>query len=123
MMNSLHRCLLRGVLLALALLAAGPVSAHAVVKASSLSDTTMSADTATHVALFFNSGIELALSQIFLVTKGDKHVRLEAVSGDKPGEVIVSIPPLVPGDYALHYKIFAADGHLTEDIIHFKVEQ
>ncbi|MEN8260021.1 MAG: copper resistance CopC family protein [Pseudomonadota bacterium] len=115
--------LLRIVFLAFVLTDAGLVSAHAVVKESSLTDSTLSPQTATQVELFFNSGIELALSQIFLVSKGDKHERLEAVPGNKPGQIIISIPPLNPGEYALRYKIFAADGHLTEDIIYFEVSQ
>lgn len=123
MRYKIHGQLLHGLLLAFFLMNSGAGHAHAVVKQSSLQNGTLSAGVATKVELFFNSGIELALSQIFLVSKGDKHQRLEAVLGDKPGQVVISIPPLGPGDYALRYKIFAADGHLTEDIIYFKVSQ
>ena len=53
--------------------------------------------------------------------KGDKHALLKVESGHKQGEVIVYIPALEPGEYAIKFKVFAADGHLTEDIIHFSV--
>jgi len=32
------------------------------------------------------------------------------------------MPALEAGKYALHYKVFAADGHITDDIIHFTVK-
>ena len=39
-----------------------------------------------------------------------------AVSRDRS---LSDIPALEAGDYALKFKVFAADGHLTEDVIHF----
>ena len=99
------------------------VAAHAVITDYSLKIAPIHANTAAKVELSFNSQIELGLSQIFLVSKGDKHQLLAAVSGNKQGQVIVQIPPLASGDYALRFKVFAADGHLTEDVIHFSVSE
>ena len=98
-------------------------AAHAVITASSLKNTPIQANSPTKVGLSFNSQIELGLSQVFLVSKGDKHTRLQTVTGNKQGQIIVQIPPLEMGDYALRFKIFAADGHLTEDVIHFSVSK
>ncbi|HEY8094937.1 MAG TPA: copper resistance CopC family protein, partial [Methylobacter sp.] len=75
------------------------------------------------VELSFNSQIELGLSQVFLVSKGDKHQLLTVINGNKQGQIIIQIPPLESGDYALRFKVFAADGHLTEDVIHFSVSE
>jgi methionine-rich copper-binding protein CopC len=99
------------------------VSAHAVVTDYSLKISPIHANRKDKVELSFNSQIELSLSQIFLVRKGDKHELLQAESGNKQGQIIIHIPPLEPGDYALRFKVFAADGHLTEDVIHFSVSQ
>jgi len=110
-------------LLFLALCQTHGVLAHAVITDYSLKITPIHVNTPAKVELSFNSQIELGLSQIFLVSKGDKHQLLSAVSGDKQGQVIVHIPPLLAGDYALRFKIFAADGHLTEDVIHFSVSK
>ena len=99
------------------------VSAHAVVTDYSLKITPIHADKADKVELTFNSKIELGLSQIFLVRKGDKHELLQAENGSKQGQIIIHIPALQSGDYALKFKVFAADGHLTEDVIHFSVSQ
>jgi copper resistance protein C len=97
------------------------VLAHAVVTNYSLKVTPIHANQKSKVELFFNSKVELSLSQLFLVSKGDKHELLQAVNGDKQGQIIVTVPPLVVGDYAIRLKVFAADGHLTEDVIHFSV--
>jgi methionine-rich copper-binding protein CopC len=57
------------------------------------------------------------------VSKGDKHELLNANNGKKQGQIVIDIPPLNAGDYALRFKVFAADGHLTEDVIHFSVTE
>lgn len=97
------------------------ISAHAVVTDYSLKLTPIHAHKADKVELSFNSRVELGLSQMFLVSKGDKHTSLQINQGDKQGQVVVLLPALEQGDYALKFKIFAADGHLTEDLIHFSV--
>jgi methionine-rich copper-binding protein CopC len=48
---------------------------------------------------------------------------LNASNGKKQGQIVIDIPPLNAGDYALRFKVFAADGHLTEDVIHFSVTE
>ncbi|MEI6708751.1 MAG: copper resistance CopC family protein [Methylococcales bacterium] len=97
------------------------VNAHAVVTNYSLKVTPIHANQESKVELSFNSKVELGLSQLFLVSKGDKHQLLSAVNGDKQGQIIITVPPLATGDYAIRLKVFAADGHLTEDLIHFTV--
>ena len=109
------------ILLLLSLGQAERVAAHAVVTDYSLKATPIHANQRDKVELTFNSKIELSLSQIFLVRKGDKHELLQAENGTKQGQIIIHIPPLETGDYAIRFKIFAADGHLTEDVIHFSV--
>lgn len=95
--------------------------AHAVVTDHTLKIEQPKVNQAKKIELTFNSKIELGLSQVYLVSKGDKHTLLDIGEGIKQGNVVVNIPPLTPGAYALRYKIFAADGHLTEDVIHFSV--
>ncbi len=97
------------------------VYAHAVVTEDSLTSTPIHVGQPAHVQLSFNSKIELGLSQVFLVSKGDKHQLLAIGPGLKQGQIIITIPALTTGDYALRLKVFAADGHLTEDIRHFSV--
>lgn len=108
-------------LLFLSLVYVDNLFAHAVVTDHSLKIAQLKANQVKKVELTFNSKIELGLSQVYLVSKGDKHTLLTISKGEKQGNVDVDIPPLSPGEYALRYKIFAADGHLTEDVIHFSV--
>ncbi|MCX7102135.1 MAG: copper resistance protein CopC [Methylobacter sp.] len=114
---------LKFILLLLVFIYAHESQAHAVITDYSLKITPIHVNTPAKVELSFNSQIELGLSQIFLVSKGDAHKILDATIGPKQGQVIVSIPALEAGDYALRFKVFAADGHLTEDVIHFSVSQ
>ena len=109
-------------LLGLLSLAYGPAAlAHAVVTASSLTTEPVKARHATRVALFFNSNVELSLSKVFWVSAGDVYHPAEIARGKKPGELLIQIPPLDPGEYAIKYKVFAADGHLTEATLRFHV--
>ena len=108
-------------LIALTLIISTNVSAHAVVTESSLKQHPIEINHPTEVALHFNAGVELALSKVFLVSKGDVYHPLEIAKGKKPGQMLIKIPALEEGDYAIKYKVFAADGHLTEDVIRFKV--
>ena len=99
------------------------IFAHAVITDYSLKITPNHANTPDKVELRFNSKIELGLSQVFLVRKGDIHEPLNISNGKKAGQMVIEIPSLIVGDYALRFKVFAADGHLTEDIIHFTVRE
>ena len=97
------------------------LSAHAVVTDHTLKIAPVRANEAKQVVLTFNSRVEIGLSEIFLVSKGDKHTPLKFSKGLKQGDVAVSLPTLSQGEYALRYRIFASDGHLTEDVIRFSV--
>ena len=48
---------------------------------------------------------------------------VNATPGLKPGTVMLDLPALQPGEYAIKLKIFAADGHLSEDLLRFFVKQ
>jgi methionine-rich copper-binding protein CopC len=110
-------------LLFLALTFANQTYAHAVVTKSTLNVNTVSPEQESQVELTFNSKIELSLSQIILVSAGDKKLSLKTKPGAKSGHIVISLPALSPGEYALQLKIFAADGHLSEDLIRFIVTE
>ena len=48
---------------------------------------------------------------------------LPIAAGRKTGQLTVELPPLKPGEYALKCRVFAADGHLTEEILRFSVTE
>ena len=94
---------------------------HAVVTESSLAKEAIKAHHPTKVVLLFNANVELALSRVFLVSAGDVFHPAEISRGHRAGELLIQLPSLEPGDYAIKYKVFAADGHLTENNIRFHV--
>lgn len=113
---------LKHLLLALCLTASAGAAAHAVVTHHSLELKPVPVNQASQVELTFNSKVELDLSEVFLVSAGDKMQSISATAGAKPGTVLLDIPALEPGEYAIKLKIFAADGHLSEDLLRFFVK-
>ncbi len=99
---------------------ASEVSAHAVLTKSSARDGTVRADTATSVTLTFNTGIEPGFTQVVLRSDGPDRP-LTASPGAKPSDVVVALPPLPAGFYAIRYKVLAADGHVSEGAERFQV--
>ncbi|MGY6278257.1 copper resistance CopC family protein [Methylomonas sp. MgM2] len=113
---------LKSALLILVLTNSAGVFAHAVVTKNSLELKPVPVNQASQVELSFNSKVELDLSEILLVSAGDKMQVISATPGLKPGTVLLDLPALEPGEYAIKLKIFAADGHLSEDLLHFFVK-
>jgi methionine-rich copper-binding protein CopC len=103
------------------LLMSGNALSHAVVTHNSLKLKPVPVNQASQVELSFNSKVELDLSEVFLVRSGDKMEIIQAIPGNQPGQVILQLPALPVGEYALKLKIFAADGHLSEDLLRFFV--
>lgn len=118
-MNTMKRMLLILWLVFASQLAFG----HAVVTHNSLKLKPVPVNQASQVELSFNSKVELDLSEVFLVSAGDVMTPVNALPGDKPGQVLLELPALQPGEYAIKLKIFAADGHLSEDLLRFFVKQ
>lgn len=114
---------LTSALLALTLIASNGVFAHAVVTHNSLELKPVPVNQASQVELSFNSKVELDLSEVFLVSAGDKMQSITASPGGNPGKVMLDLPALPPGEYAIKLKIFAADGHLSEDLLRFFVKE
>ena len=114
---------LQRILLILALVASNVTFGHAVVTHNSLKLKPVPVNQASQVELSFNSKVELDLSEVFLVSAGDKMTAITATLGDKPGQVLLNLPALAPGEYAIKLKIFAADGHLSEDLLRFFVKE
>jgi copper resistance protein C len=95
---------------------------HAVVTHNSLKLSPVPLNQASQVELYFNSKVELDLSEVFLVSAGDKMTSVKASLGNKPGQVLLNLPALPAGEYAIKLKIFAADGHLSEDLLRFHIK-
>ena len=114
--------------LATLLLGAGRAGAHAVLTGSSMGKgavasigkDALAAGTATPVTLTFNAGIESGLAKVVLRGAGEDRA-LDTHAGTKASELVIDLPALPPGAYALHYKVLAVDGHVTESVLRFRV--
>lgn len=112
-------------LLIAAVMAVGPAAAnaHAVLVESSLRDRVLAPQTPAIAVARFNVKIETGLIKVLLVNaKGEAHP-LEVVAGSGRGEVRAKLPPLAPGAYELRYKVLAADGHFTEEMVRLRVAE
>jgi methionine-rich copper-binding protein CopC len=108
--------------LILALGRSAPTLGHAVLTTTSLDGTTLRADSPTTVALHFNTAIEPGFTRVVLVNERREERALEILPpGEDRGEVRVAVPALPPGAYGLRFKVLAADGHVTERVVRFKV--
>jgi methionine-rich copper-binding protein CopC len=108
-------------LAALQFVAAPSALAHAVITEDSLARQPVQPGKQTQVQLQFNTGVEIKLSRVVLLSKGDVEQELYIRAGIKQGQVLVSLPTLAEGDYALRCQVFAMDGHLTQEIRRFRV--
>ena len=112
------------VLILMAALVGRPISveAHAVVTHATLKDATVAAGTPSETTLEFNSAIEAKLAKVTLIDDKGAERTLELAGGEHPANVlVVSLPALTSGHYALRYKVLAADGHVTESVLRFQV--
>lgn len=96
--------------------------AHAVVTKTTLTDHPVRANTATEVTLELNARIESKLTKVTLIDPAGTEQPLALVGAGDPVKVTVALPPLPAGEYILHYKVLAADGHLTENRLRFTVQ-
>lgn len=88
-----------------------------------LSDHPVPANTETRILVRFNANVERGFVSAALVGRGGAELPVGAATHPRPGTVVFTLPPLRPGKYVLRYKVLAADGHLTEDVVRFTVAE
>lgn len=94
--------------------------AHAVLVGSPLQNPVPANQAATTI-LRFNVEVKSGFAEVSLMRNSEIQDSLHIEQGRRPNEVRVTLPPLPPGRYGLHYKILARDGHVTEDSLSFTV--
>ena len=114
-----YACALAMVIAAIYLPAAS--FAHAIVLRSSLAAQPIKSGAAGSITLYFNSRIEVKLSRAVLVSRDQAERSLVTVAGKGAGELVVELPPLEAGNYAVRYHVLAADGHITAETLRFSV--
>jgi copper resistance protein C len=125
------RRLIRGVAVAVALLLAGEVSAHAILVGSQPKEASEVAGPDVEVALEFNSRIDQARSSLMITRAAATPQELAPVgAGPQPLSLIDSSEPnkleakaagLEPGTYKLRWQVLSVDGHVSRGDVTFKV--
>lgn len=117
-----HSAIVGAVLVHIGLVASA-ARPHAVIAKATLAEKPIVAnDAATPVTIHFNSRIEPGFTRVRLVDETKRERSLDVTSGRKGDTVMVHLPALPPGMYALRYKVLSVDGHVTEGTLRFHVQ-
>ena len=99
-----------------------PTPGHAIIVESSPASGEVASPAPSQIALRFNSRIEKALSKVTLTGPGNGPLPLPHRAPDAaPDRLIVPLPSLQPGPYLVRWKVFSADGHVTQGAFRFTV--
>jgi methionine-rich copper-binding protein CopC len=108
-----------GIILGLAL--GAPAHAHSVVKPESFDESLLKPDTPTTLTLTFNAGVHPQFSKVHLLDAAGKEQPLKSSPGPTPNTLIVELPALPAGAYALRYRVLSADGHYSDNKLRFRI--
>ncbi len=99
-----------------------PARAHAFLeRAEPRVGSTVSAP---HVlTLQFTEPIEVAFCRVEVLGPAGKAIATEAPRHPAPATMTVVLPPLPPGDYAVHWSVVSVDTHPTEGRFTFSVKE
>lgn len=101
---------------------APPVSAHAIVIASTPPDRAVLTRVPAQVELRFNAKLEKKLVHVKL-DRADGATQSLPDTAREPAQVRVTLPQdLIEGAYTLHYKVLATDGHATQGVLRFTLK-
>jgi YVTN family beta-propeller protein len=74
------------------------------------------------LVLRFNSRIEKTLSSVSLVQPGQTGLPLQQETDPRLDTLVVHLPPLTPGVYRARWRVLSSDGHLTDGVLTFYVQ-
>lgn len=119
---STTRQLLRSAALILACGHGAIVHAHAVVVDATPADRSVLTRVPSEVALKFNAKLEKKLVHLKL-DRADGSTQALVDIAPEPALLRATLPrDLPPGQYTLHYKVLATDGHATQGVLRFSLE-
>ncbi len=95
---------------------------HAIVMESSPSDGQVLMAPPSRLVIRFNSRIVHALSRVILVgpDRHEIHLQLSNAGSPVPDRLVLPLPTLTPGTYAVQWQVLSEDGHLTRGSFSFK---
>lgn len=112
------------VLVIVALLPGGQVSAHNTLSSSTPADGATLATAATEISLLYTGAVPLESVSMEVIDTSAVRRELtgftHGASGDK--EVVASLPALAPGPVTLRWRLVGPDGHVLSGRIEFTIE-
>jgi len=93
--------------------------AHAILIDSTVRQDARLTESPKNIRLRLNSRIEHGLSRFTLERNGGQEVTSLQAEPQGPDRILVHLPTLAPGTSVLHYRVLAADGHITEGVLRF----
>lgn len=112
------------VLVLTALARPGHPEAHGIVIESTPKHEETVAAPPKRLVIRFNSRLEKKLCSVTLIGPKQSNVLLVRQDADAaPDTLTYPLPDLKPGEYKAKWKVLAADGHVTEGVIAFKVAE
>jgi copper resistance protein C len=102
---------------------AGAVAAHAFLERAAPRVGSTVRTPPTEVRLWFTERLEPAFSTARVLNASDQPVDKgdPRVDPSSPQELRVSVPPLPPGRYTVHWRVLSVDTHVTEGTFAFTV--
>ena len=73
------------------------------------------------ISLRFNDALETSITRVTLIDLINQSRALDVTNSSTLEQVVVTVPPLIPGVYNVNYQVLAADGHVTEGAIRFTI--
>ncbi len=106
---------------ALALVAARPAHAHAILEDSTPKPGGSIAAGTAELRLRYNSRIDQGRSRLTL-TRPDKSKETLPIVAGTPPDIVAASVTLAPGAYVLRWQVLAVDGHITRGDLPFTVK-
>jgi methionine-rich copper-binding protein CopC len=106
----------------------GFVAGHAIIVDSSPKDGAVLSQAPDRIVLRFNSKVEKSLSRVSLSRGGGQPMPLRVSTAARgtaaaPEVLVVPLPRLKPGTYALRFTVLATDGHTTPGVLRFTIKE
>lgn len=119
---SLQRTFFHGFLtLAVLLVSAGRVWAHAIIVESTPQANGVISGPVLEIKLRFNTRVDGKRSKLSLISTDGSSRAITLSQQTSPDLLLARVSGLVPGNYQLHWQVLASDGHITQGKIPFSV--
>jgi methionine-rich copper-binding protein CopC len=119
----MNRCTVAVLAMLSAAMPAGAASAHAFLDHAVPAVGSMVSVAPAEIRLFFSEAVEPSFSGIELTTADGTAITTGAATVDArdPMQLVLKVPPLLPGPYRVRWHVVSVDTHRTEGDFTFEI--